>query len=194
MVRRGMEWHQLLFRPTGELEPAQFQGGIRELHPDSARLLDTLIDGASILSDGLRSNGFNLVNPTETVWRAIKQRRGQPQFRASLMAAYGGRCAITGCDAETALEAAHIDEYSATGSQNLANGLLLRADIHTLFDLYLIQIKPKSLVVVLTAQLKATCYSQLQGTKLRMPTNPAHKPDARALQRRWERALARGQK
>src|SRR5262245_42509124 len=42
------------------------------------------------------------------VRRLINERRGQPKFREKLLSAYGGRCAVTGCDAEAALEAAHI--------------------------------------------------------------------------------------
>jgi hypothetical protein len=44
--------------------------------------------------------------------RAICVRRGRPAFRAALLAAYGGRCAITDCDVEDVLEAAHISPYS----------------------------------------------------------------------------------
>src|SRR5262249_48430542 len=72
--------------------------------------------------------------PTLKVKWAIHDRRGDEEFRAKLLAAYGGRCAITGCDAEAALEAAYIVGDAETGEQDVSNGLLLRADIHTLFD------------------------------------------------------------
>ena len=76
--------------------------------------------------------------------RQIVSRRGQPKFRARLLSAYVGRCAITGADAEAVLEAAHIRPYRGPESNALPNGLLLRADIHTLFDLALLAIDPAS--------------------------------------------------
>jgi predicted restriction endonuclease len=78
----------------------------------------------------------------ERISRSIAQRRGQPKFRKDLLEAYGYHCAITGCDAEEALEAAHITPYCETGVNAIYNGLLLQADIHTLFDLSLITIAP----------------------------------------------------
>jgi predicted restriction endonuclease len=60
-------------------------------------------------------------------------------FRRQLLLAYEGRCAVTGCDVEVALEAAPIEPYQGPHSNDIANGLLLRADVHPLFDLgYLI--------------------------------------------------------
>jgi putative restriction endonuclease len=67
--------------------------------------------------------------------RCIAARRGQAAFRAALIDAYGGRCSITGCDAVEALEAAHISPYKGDHTNDVTNGLLLRADLHTLFDL-----------------------------------------------------------
>ena len=87
--------------------------------------------------------------------RAICIRRGQPAFRAALLAAYGGRCAITGCDVEDVLEAAHISPYSGPSSSHASNGLLLRADIHTLFDCGLVAFDPKTREVVLADSVNA---------------------------------------
>ncbi len=50
------------------------------------------------------------------------------------MDAYGGRCAVTNCDIEDVLEAAHISPYNGPSTDQVYNGLLLRTDIHTLFD------------------------------------------------------------
>lgn len=77
-------------------------------------------------------------NERMRVLRLIDERRGQSAFRANLIAAFQGKCAVTGCDAVDALEAAHIDPYSVSHSNEPSNGLLLRSDIHTLFDLDLI--------------------------------------------------------
>src|SRR5205823_2979542 len=70
--------------------------------------------------------------------RIQASRQGQFAFRAALIEAYGGRCAMTGCDILEVLEAAHIVPYRGPSTNAVSNGLLLRADIHTLFDLGLI--------------------------------------------------------
>jgi len=90
-----------------------------------------------------------LTDQRERRMAEVVQRRGQGAFRAKLMEAYEGRCAITGCDAREALEAAHIARYSGAASNDPRNGLLLRADLHNLFDLGLIAVDPGSLVVML---------------------------------------------
>jgi hypothetical protein len=63
---------------------------------------------------------------------AIVVRQGQSAFRAELLAAYQGTCAVTGCDVVEALEAAHIVPYLGPDTNHVRNGLLLRGDIHTL--------------------------------------------------------------
>ena len=75
--------------------------------------------------------------------RTIAQRRGQKRFRDSLIDAYEGRCAITGCSILAVLEAAHIFPYMGPETNASENGLLLRADIHTLFDSKLLAVDPK---------------------------------------------------
>jgi hypothetical protein len=59
----------------------------------------------------------------------IIRREGQPKFKADLLLAYEGRCAVTGCNAAEALEAAHIRAYRGREFNKVSNGLLLRADI-----------------------------------------------------------------
>jgi hypothetical protein len=113
--------------------------------------------------------------------RAVVVRQGQPQFRAALLEAYGGRCAITGCDAVPALEAAHIKPYDGI----LTNGILLRADIHTLFDLDLLGIDPQTLAVCIATELRATVYGKLEGRQLREPLDGSRRPSLSALAWRW---------
>ena len=119
--------------------------------------------------------------------REIVERRGQPDFRNKLIAAYGGRCAITGCDAIAALEAAHIIPYCGPQSHHVTNGLLLRSDIHTLFDLNLLGVHPESQTIVLAPAIKATVYSEFQERKLSVPVNGANAPNREALIERWNK-------
>jgi HNH endonuclease len=76
------------------------------------------------------------------------------KFRKKLIAAYRGRCAVTDCDAYDALEAAHILPYRGPAFDHVTNGLLRRADIHTLFDLNLIGIEPRLTSFLKTLPLK----------------------------------------
>jgi hypothetical protein len=115
----------------------------------------------------------------------ICQRRGQARFRNELLAAYGGRCAVTGCDAVPALEAAHILPYLGDKSHFVGNGILLRSDIHTLFDLDLLAVDPKKLAVSVARSLRGTQYADLEGEPLSRPKDPRHAPDRDALVERW---------
>ncbi len=62
-------------------------------------------------------------------------RLGQGAFRVLVTDAYQRRCAISGEKTLPVLEAAHIKPYASEGPRNVRNGLLLRSDIHKLFDL-----------------------------------------------------------
>lgn len=63
-----------------------------------------------------------------------RARLGQGAFRVLVTEAYQRRCAITGERTLPVLEAAHIKPYAKHGPHLVANGLLLREDLHTLFD------------------------------------------------------------
>lgn len=63
-----------------------------------------------------------------------KVRIGQGAFRVLITDAYSRRCSITGEKTLPVLEAAHIKPYSDSGPHSISNGLLLRSDIHKLFD------------------------------------------------------------
>ena len=64
----------------------------------------------------------------------IRPRLGQGAFRVLVTEAYNRRCAFTGERTLPVLNAAHIKPYSQNGPHVVNNGLLLREDLHTLFD------------------------------------------------------------
>ena len=68
---------------------------------------------------------------------------GQSSFKAVVLDAYQRRCAISGTHIPPVLQAAHIRPITAGGEHRLANGLLLRSDVHTLFDCGYLGIDPK---------------------------------------------------
>ena len=114
--------------------------------------------------------------------RSIAIRRGQPAFRKELLAAYKVRCAVTGCPLQPVLEAAHIVPYRGEQTNHVQNGLPLRADIHTLFDLGLLSIDPKTLKVVISPDLHGTDYEMLANKPIHLPANKAHWPTREELE------------
>ncbi len=124
----------------------------------------------------------------EHVLSSIVRRRGQPAFRKRLLAAYKGRCAITGCEVEAILEAAHIIPYKGAKTNHTGNGLLLRADLHTLFDLKLIAIHEGTMRLLISPKLRGTEYEGYRGESIRVPENPASRPNRDALKRHRQKS------
>lgn len=130
-------------------------------------------------------NPANTLDSRKRVISSIVQRRGQTKFREELIKAYCGKCAITGCDAIPALEAAHITPYKGDESNTTTNGLLLRADIHTLWDLGMIAVNPDTGKVVIADEISGS-YSNLEGITLAAPTSGFSYPSKEALQSHFE--------
>jgi putative restriction endonuclease len=86
--------------------------------------------------------------PTYGEPRLALQRLGQKSFQAVVLQAYGRRCAITGAKIRPVLEAAHIRPLKEGGEHRLDNGLLLRSDMHTLYDRGYIGVDPKHRLLV----------------------------------------------
>ena len=78
---------------------------------------------------------------------------------------------MTGCDFTDALEAAHIHPYVGQASNVVNNGLLLRADVHTLFDLYLVAVNPDSLKIAVAPALRQSTYGELDGSAMKSPVS-----------------------
>lgn len=128
--------------------------------------------------------GLNsLIEHRRIVLRQIAVRRGQTAFRKRLLDRYGARCQISGCSYEGLLEAAHIQPYSRSNDNGIGNGLLLRADLHTLFDLCLIGIDPATRRVSVLPELATAGYQDLQGVVLF--ENGTTGPGVAALGEHW---------
>ena len=97
-------------------------------------------------------------------------RKGQQQFRDALVKV---RCAVTGFATNEVLQAAHILDYRGTQSNVVSNGVLLRADIHLLFDNYLIGINPSSYRIEVNADVPDGEYTKLEGKQLLLPSDTA---------------------
>jgi hypothetical protein len=115
------------------------------------------------------------------VIRSVIERRGQSGFRLMLLDAYGSRCAATGFDAVDALEAAHIIPYRGPVTNHVSNGLLLRADLHTLFDMDLLAVHEGDRCLILSRELRRTKYSILHGKPVAPPAAGYPPPSEEAL-------------
>jgi putative restriction endonuclease len=80
--------------------------------------------------------------PREAPEYLVKGRLGQGAFRVLVTDAYQRRCAVTGERTLPVLEAAHIKPYAKSGPNLTQNGLLLRSDLHKLFDLGYLTVTP----------------------------------------------------
>ena len=119
------------------------------------------------------------------VFREVRQRLGQSEFRSSIMEAYSSTCAVTGCKVEAALEAAHIHGFADSLSNSVNNGVLLRADVHTLFDRNLLGFEPTTLTVRLASSLKNSSYGSHEGVDLQVPEDESLQPSVTELQAKW---------
>ena len=105
--------------------------------------------------------------PTKVKFKTaeVQIRQGQPEFRLALLALYEHKCAVSGCTTRDALQAAHIKSVSDGGTHSTSNGLILRADLHNLFDRGLMTIDEKGFVHVDSA-IKDLEYQSFHGRKL----------------------------
>jgi hypothetical protein len=143
--------------------------------------------GSSSRCSGMYPEGGEAPNDDLAQLRmcARAERRGQPAFRRNLLAAYEGRCCLSGWAPEEVLEAAHIEDHAKTGLNSLGNGLLLRSDLHALFDEGLLQVDPERLVAVLDPSLQTTPYWEFEGRPLRNPVR-GDGPRRDLLLERWK--------
>ena len=118
--------------------------------------------------------------------RNLANRLGQRKFREALLSAYEGTCAITGSTEISALQAAHISPYDGSKTNSVQNGILLRADIHNLFDLGLIAIDPKTFLVIVSDRVADPTYRAFNNTKIKLPEKSRQQPSRLALQYQLE--------
>lgn len=121
-------------------------------------------------------------NPT-----VIHPRLGQGTFRIAVTDAYERACAVTNEHSLPALDAAHIRPFADDGPHDPRNGLLLRADIHRLFDKGYVTITPNFRLLV-SPRLRADfhngrTYYPLHESSVRLPGAPHLRPDPDLL--RW---------
>nr|WP_232489802.1 HNH endonuclease [Pectobacterium parmentieri] len=178
--------YDLLFR-SGNLRNTRYEQYVQELHG----IWDIGDDGRTPIQIAAPRPGdrmvveardelFNELPEDEGDFRlkALREviiREGQPVFRRKLIEAYEGKCAVTGCSIQVLLEAAHITPYAGAWHTRAQHGLLLKTDIHTLFDRGLLWIDIE-LKIRISEQLAGTEYAELDGRYLRLPKDKQNWP------------------
>lgn len=147
------------------------------------KLLDDQVSSIFPLGAGEADNDSPVLlegDQRKIVDRQIRQRRGQKTFRDKLLKS-NPVCAVTGCKLVDILEAAHIDAYRNDSHNDISNGLLLRSDIHTLFDLELFVINPMTYELIFSDAVLNNGYEELKNRTLFIK----HQLSKQALDKRW---------
>lgn len=129
-------------------------------------------------------DNFNLVNePRNDRQGTTNIREGQSEFKGKILRAYNNQCCITGETIPELLEAAHIQEYRNRNSNHVQNGLLLRVDLHRLYDNRLIFID-RNFVIHVSNLVTSQIYRQYQGRTISLPNLVTDRPSGEALELR----------
>ena len=151
----------------------------------------TVGEGKRIWEQLLASAGDLHVAQQETVPgdrfgkpQTVRPRLGQQSFSLAVRNAYGA-CAVTGEHSLPVLEAAHIQPYAQGGEHRLANGMLLRRDVHRLFDLGYVTVTPDFKFAV-SDELReryenGKAYYALAGDAIRLPADGEQAPNSEQL-------------
>jgi hypothetical protein len=164
------------------------QNAIRPLDPERVQNLLTVLSQRTInlrfeqsaLTQAEISGGFKEA--------MVLRRRGQREFRFRLLERVGAECAVLGPQPPQVLEAAQIQSFATTGKHDLDGGLILRRDIHSLFDAHLLTIDPNSMKVQVAPKLRVfKTYGSLQSAPLHLAEQ--HHPKRELLDEHFERAM-----
>ena len=120
----------------------------------------------------------------------ITPRLGQSSFRLAVLDAYGQQCAVTTEHSLPVIDAAHIRPWAAGGTHSIPNGIPLRRDLHRLFDLGYVTVRP-NLRLAVSGKLRddyanGRVYYELEGREIRLPKIEALRPDTDGLS--WHEA------
>lgn len=183
--------HEAVLRPSDQMSIKELDLALLEpfigQNEAIGMLLNRYIDGMDVPEGGAERPSDSSVSRIEErrrVLREISLRQGQAQFRQRLIRRYGTRCQISGYDFSAAIEAAHIRPYATCQENGVGNGLLLRSDLHTLFDLGFVGIDPTTLRVSFDPVCLCAEYAKFDGALLFV--NGTNGPDVSALGERWQ--------
>lgn len=133
----------------------------------------------------LQEEGFfnfdNIEDAKKKINQYVSIRQGQPRFRKELLENYKQRCCMSGCDVQDTLEACHIYPYMGLETNHVQNGIILRADLHTLYDKGLLSID-ENYKIRLSEVLKISqFYKFLDDKSIMLPTLEKNWPSVEAI-------------
>jgi HNH endonuclease len=134
--------------------------------------IETAVDGTgvdiftgdkerSLVISAIRHSALPSIIDRKKVAASIYRRIGQDKFRRIILKAYGSTCLLTGERIPNILEAAHIIPVESKGSDDVNNGICLRVDVHRLFDLGNIRIRPSGDITLSTVVSSSKSYKVL---------------------------------
>ncbi len=130
-------------------------------------------------------NDLLMAMPVEFACGAIRARRGDGTLRQTLLREFGDRCALTGGCVRDLLEVAYLVRHPRGDGPTPDQAVLMRSDVHTLWDLNLIGIEPTTRRVFVASRLDGTVYEALAGRTLLARLDGSSVADA-ALRDRWD--------
>ena len=149
----------------------QARGAGGKLPFDAARQID------NIIADSLRVESPGAGSVDETVQEIARLKRlaerwtrpEQHEFRTKMRTSFRDRCAVTGCKTPAVLEAAHISTKRGADDNSESNGILLRSDIHLLFDRLLITLSEDGARIEVSPELTDPGYLFLRNVEVAWP-------------------------
>ena len=155
--------------------------------PDGRALWDSVLAARALTSHKMAESPVEVEGPMFGEAQRGRVRLRQGAFRVMVTEAYSRRCAISGEKALPVLQAAHIMPVTEGGLHRLNNGLLLRSDVHTLFDRGYITVTPDHHVLVASQRLKddfdnGEPYVPFHGTKILLPERESDRPSREQLE------------
>jgi hypothetical protein len=193
----------LLNRPNPEIELiVDDRGEISAVRPLPALVKRYRPIHAKLLNEtGLAGHielPFDVNDPVDERRKQVSNqiiREGATVFRAAVLAAWSNCCAVTGTSVGRTLQAAHIFRYLGPQSNSPYNGIALRADIHALFDAYLISMRYEEagLVIRVSDKIKGTEYCAFSNKQVTLPTEVANRPHEILIDRHFRTFTERRQ-
>lgn len=138
---------------------------------------------ANKVEDNYKFNLIQSPKPVSKKNRIIPERIGQGIFRTKVFKAYGEKCCISGVGTPELIEAAHIQPYINQESNHIQNGLLLRVDLHKLYDNGLLYIT-EDFRVEISSQVQEDYYKGFHGRQISLPRVKIDYPSTVALMSR----------
>lgn len=184
--------HPTFFRPEDWVpEPAGWArnivagSGIDTSQGEGRRIFEACLDRLLLRHEARGQPELEVERDRFGAPTMVHPRLGQGIFRLSVTDAYDRACAVTGEHSLPVLEAAHIRPYGRDGEHEVCNGLLLRTDVHRLFDKGYVTVTP-DLRFEVSRRLRdefanGKTYYDLQGKRVFEPRRTEDRPDRTAL-------------